>query len=165
MVRAEIRKAAVARRTTLPDAAVETAGRLKPAERDLLIGLLLDPARALAALAELEDEDTDGLASGDLLRAAREMAGDPAELVPGRLLERLTDRQARALTGLATRITAPAPPGDCVRTLRMLRVERERAAVQRQIDQMMEGGAPVAQLAPLLAAKHALDVRVDAMKG
>lgn len=165
VVRAEIRKAAVARRTSLPVATVEAGGRLKPAERDLLVGLLLDPARALAALAELDEADMDGLAGGDVLRAARELASEPAELVPGRLLERLTDRQAQALTGLASRISAPAPPAECVRALRMLRYERERAAVQRRIDRLMEDGVPVAQIAPLLAEKHALDVRVDTMKG
>ncbi|MCU0255300.1 MAG: DNA primase [Vicinamibacterales bacterium] len=165
VVRAEIRKAAVARRTTLPEAAAAPAGKLKPAERDLLVGLLLDPERTLRAVVELEDEDTEGLASAAVLRMARDLAAEPAELVPGRLLERLNDRQAQALTGLAARVGAPAAPAECVRALRMLRYERERAAVQRRIDLLMEDGVPVAQLAPLLAEKHALDVRVDTMKG
>jgi DNA-binding transcriptional MerR regulator len=47
----------------------------------------------------------------------------------------------------------------------MLRYERELAAMQRRIDRLMEDGVPVAQIAPLLAEKHALDVRVDTMKG
>ena len=47
----------------------------------------------------------------------------------------------------------------------MLRYERERAALQRQIDRLMEDGVPFVELAPLLAEKHALDTRLDTMKG
>ncbi len=165
VIRSEIRKAAVTRRTSVPEAVVETAGRLKPAERDLLVGLLVDPARTLPALADLDEADTEGLASREVLRIARDLAGEPAELIPGYLLERLNDRQARAMAGLAARIGAPAPAADCVRTLRMLRYERERAALQRQIDRLMEDGVPFVELAPLLAEKHALDTRLDTMKG
>ena len=49
VVRAEIRKAAAARKTELPAARVPTlGGQLRPAERGLLWGLIHQPERVLA---------------------------------------------------------------------------------------------------------------------
>lgn len=165
VVRAEIRKAAVARRTTVPQAAIRSGARLKEAERDLLVGLLLDPERTVAAVSELEDEDLEGLAAAQVLRVARELADGPAETVPGRLLERLNEQQAQALTGLAARVSAPAAPADCARALRRLRYERERAALQREIDQLQErgGAAHAREMHALWERKKDLLMRIEAL--
>jgi DNA primase len=165
VVRAEIRKAAVARKTTVAAGSLFSPGRLKPAERDLLASLLTDPGRAVRALDELDEGDLEGLASADVLRAARELAGQPADCVPGRLLERLNEQQARWLTGLAARVALPAPPAECARVLRMLRYERERAAVQREIDSLQERGAStdVGEMHALWERKKALLMRIEAL--
>ena len=88
VIRSEIRKAAVAKRTTVPAAAWSTGlTRLKPAERDLLAALLHDPARAMRAVFELDDADLEGLASEAILQSgscARRPAGRSS--VPGLLL-------------------------------------------------------------------------------
>ena len=58
VVRAEIRKAAGARKTTVsPHRFLRRVAPLKPAERGLLWGLVHDPESGRAALEELDEED------------------------------------------------------------------------------------------------------------
>jgi DNA primase len=140
VIRTEIRKAAVARRTTVPVAALAGVTRMKPAERDLLAALLHDPARAMRAVAELEDADLEGLASEALLRQARALTDCEPSTVPGLLLQRLSDHEAQLLSKLAATAAVGAPPADCTRVLRVQRYERERAALQREIDRAQEQG-------------------------
>ena len=166
VVRMEIRRATVARKTTVPGPApgATTAG-LKPAERHLLAGLLREPAVALQAMADLEDADLVGLAAGGILQHARELAAEPVEAVPGRLLARLNDRQAQVLSALAAGADAVVPPIECVRALRRLRYERERADLQREIDQVQErgGAGEPGRIDALLERKSALLVRLEAL--
>ena len=63
VVRAEIRKAAVAKRTALTDRELPVAFTIKPAERGLIWALVHEPATALAAIGALEDEDLQALAA------------------------------------------------------------------------------------------------------
>ena len=44
------------------------------------------------------------------------------------------------MTGLASAAVPPAGAQDCVRALRRLRLEREGAAVQREIERVVETG-------------------------
>jgi DNA primase len=166
VIRSEIRKAAAARRTSVPSASFSRETRLKPAERDLLAALLQDPARALRAVHELDDADFEGLASAPILRQARELAGQPAPSVPGLLLQRLSDHEAQVLTGLAAREVAAAAPAECARALRVLRYERERAAVQREIDRLQEQGpGRIDEIHALWERKRDLLVRIEALNG
>jgi hypothetical protein len=166
VIRTEIRKAAVSRRTTVPTSAFNGASRLKPAERDLLASLLQDPARAMQAVFELEDADFEGLASAAILRQARELADQPAPSVPGLLLQRLTDHEAQTLTGLAARAVSAAPPAECAKALRVMRYERERAALQREIDRVQEqGSGRVEEIHALWERKRDLLVRLEALNG
>jgi hypothetical protein len=48
---------------------------------------------------------------------------------------------AQLVTSIAATTTPPAPPVECVRALKRLRWERERAAIQREIDRLQEQGA------------------------
>jgi DNA primase len=165
VVRAEIRKAAVARRTTLPALVEPATLRLKPAERHLLAGLLHEPARVLDALAGLDDADLDGLAGGNILRTARGLGLEAPEVVPGLLIARLTEREAQLLTALAAS-EAPADPGECARALRVLRYERERAVLQRELDRL-QGLGPAADPAAvddLLTRKTQLLTRLEVLK-
>jgi hypothetical protein len=48
---------------------------------------------------------------------------------------------AQLVTSIAAATTRPAPPVECARALKRLRWERERAAIQREIDRLQELGA------------------------
>jgi hypothetical protein len=48
---------------------------------------------------------------------------------------------AQLVTSIASQTSPPAPPVECARALKRLRWERERAAIQREIDRLQEMGA------------------------
>ena len=45
------------------------------------------------------------------------------------------------MTGIAADPARPAQPDECVRALRLLRYDRERAALQREIDRLQQEAA------------------------
>ncbi|MCL4847050.1 MAG: DNA primase [Acidobacteria bacterium] len=143
VVRAEIRKAAVGRRTTVAVPQLTGTGQLKPVEQELLAALLNAPADAQRALAELGPGDLDGLGSSRVLLTARALLDQAPEVMPGLLLERLSEEEGRLITALAARRSAaPAmSPAECARVLRVLRHQRDLAALQRAIDRAQERGA------------------------
>ena len=143
VVRAEIRKAAVSRRTTVTARELPPgsgAGQLKAAERGLIWGLFHKTSAAQAALAELEPDDLEQLAGREVFELARSLHDQPVDLLPSELLRRLSTMNAQLVTGVAGEDTAPVSgPGDlteCARILKRLRCERERAAIQREIDRL-----------------------------
>jgi len=145
VVRAEIRKAAVNRRTTVTARELPGGGQLKPAERGLIWGLFHKTKEARAALDGLDADDLDQLAGREVFELARSLHDQPADLLPSELLRRLSTMSARLVTAVAGEDTAPVVgPGDlseCARILKRLRCERERAAVQREIDRLQGLGA------------------------
>jgi hypothetical protein len=48
---------------------------------------------------------------------------------------------AQLVTSIAATTASPAPPLECARALRRVRWERDRAAIQREIDRLQELGA------------------------
>ena len=143
VVRAEIRKAAVQRQTSVAEIErrAPAMGQIKIAERGLIWALFHDTEAALEALVELEGSDLDGLATRDILRQARSLHAWPAGALPDGLVERLSTGEAALVREIAAQSGAPAEAGDCVRTLKRLRYDRERAEVQREIDRLQEAGA------------------------
>ena len=141
VVRSEIRKAAVNRRTAVTTRELPTFGQLKQAEKALIWGLVHNTVEALEALGELDDEDFEGLATREIFEVARSLHGEPMDLLPSGLLQRLSTVSAQLVTSIAATDTSTAPPGACVRALKRLRWERERAAIQREIDRLQELGA------------------------
>jgi DNA primase len=143
VVRAEIRRAAVQRQTAL--AAVErripALGQIKIAERGLIWALLRQSDAAMAALQELDAADLDGLATGEILRQAQSLQGEPSASLPQTLQKRLSTGEAALVADIARQTGAPADPADCVRALKRLRYDRERADLQREIDRLQEAGA------------------------
>ena len=142
--RAEIRKAAVQRQTSVEDVErrAPALGQVKVAERGLIWALMKDPEAALGALLELENEDLDGLATAGILRQARSLQGWPPAGIPGGLLERLSRGETALVREIASQPEAPSEDAaDCARTLKRLRYDRERAALQREIDRLQEDGA------------------------
>jgi DNA primase len=141
VVRSEIRKAAVNRRTAVTTRELPTFGQLKQAEKALIWGLVHNTGEALEALGELDDEDLEGLATREIFEVARSLHGEPMDLLPSGLLQRLSTVSAQLVTSIAATHTSTAPPGACARALKRLRWERERAAIQREIDRLQELGA------------------------
>jgi DNA primase len=144
VVRAEIRKAAVLRQTSMDDVQrrAPALGQVKVAERGLVWALINDSGSGMAALELLETADLDGLATREILRQAQSLQEWPAGSVPGGLIERLSTGEAALVQEIAGQRGAPADASDCVRTLKRLRYDRERAAVQREIDRIQEAGGP-----------------------
>ncbi len=167
VVRAEIRKAAVQKRTTAPEPERQAPGiaQVKTVERGLIWALVREPEAALAALAELEPGDTDALATGPILEQARSLQEWPPASFPATLLERLTSGEASLVAEIARQSHCPAAATDCVRTLKRLRCDRERAAVQREIDRLQEQGASrhEEEIVSLWARKQALLQRMEAL--
>jgi len=143
VVRAEIRKAAVQRQTSVEDVQrrVPNLGQVKVAERGLIWALMHQPDAASTALQALDPADLDGLATREILRQAQSLQGWPAEALPEALIERLSTAEASLVHDVARQAGAPADAADCVRTLKCLRYDRERADVQREIDRLQEAGA------------------------
>jgi DNA primase len=164
VVRAEIRKAAVARRTTVTTRELPTEG-VKPAERGLLWALVHQPAMAISALDELEDQDLSPLATRHVIEVARSLHGAGTLSVPGALLERLSEQEARLVTAIAAESACPAPVEDCVRAVRLLRYDRERAALQQEIDRLQEDATPatIARIEQLGLQKIDLKRRIEAL--
>jgi len=111
------------------------------AEKGLIWWLIHEPAPALTALEGLELGDFEGLASRSVLDLARKL-NENRGFSPSVLLERLSMVEAQLVTGIASE---PQPPAlslpSCVREFRRGRYERERAAVQREIEQLQTRGA------------------------
>ena len=164
VVRTEIRKAAVARRTTVSTRELPPDG-VKPAERGLLWALIHEPMAAVAALDELEDDDLAALATRHVLELARSLHDSRTPFGPGALLERLSEQEARLVTAIAADGTCPARVDECVRAIRLLRYDRERAALQREIDRLQEDGTPgtVARIEQLGLQKIDLKRRIEAL--
>jgi DNA primase len=141
VVRAEIRKAAVSRRTTLTARELPAFGQLKHAEKALIWSLIHDTAAAREALAALDDDDLEALAGREIFEVARSLHDQALELLPSALLRRLSTVNAQLVTGIAAHPTSPAPAAECARAIKRLRWERERAAIQREIDRLQELGA------------------------
>jgi DNA primase len=142
VVRAEIRKAAVERRTALTERELPAFGRVKQAEKGLIWSLVHEPVEAARALAELEPADLNGLVTEHVLDLARTLHTDTAAAaVPAVLLARLNQVEAALVTGIAAEPVGAAPPLACAQALKRLRFERERAEVQQEIDRLQDQGA------------------------
>jgi DNA primase len=141
VVRAEIRKAAVQKQTTIPQRAATNFGQVTKAEKGLLWWLVHKPEVALDTLIALEPEDFEGLAARSVLDLARKLNEDRG-FSPSVLLERLNMAEAQLVTAIASE---PEPPtlslDSCVREFRRSRYERERAAVQRELERLLGAGA------------------------
>ena len=142
VVRAEIRKAAVQRQTSVEEVArrAPAMGQVKLAERGLIWALVNAPAAGMEALAGLRAEDLDGLATRGILRQAQSLQDWPPASIPGGLIERLNEGEVALVKEIGRQSGAPADPRECVHTLKKQRYDRERAEVQQKIDRLQEAG-------------------------
>ena len=165
VVRRAIRQAAAGRRPQVrSEIRVAQAAPLL-AETGLIWATMRDTAAAQSVLSGMEPEDFDGLSTAPILRVARTLAGVPADGVPETLLERLGDGEAALVRAIAGADAAPAGIEDCGVELRRRRYERERAALQDEIDRRQRDGSPAAldEIDTLWARKKDLLQRIDAL--
>jgi DNA primase len=140
VVRAEIRKAAAGRRTALaPTGRLPGAGQVRDAERALLWWIVNSPVDAAAALKDMEREDIEGLATEDILEVARTLHPGSPDQLPSGLQQRLTTMSAQLVARIAAEKAPPAlVVGECVRALKLIRWEREKAMLQREISRLQD---------------------------
>jgi DNA primase len=141
VVRAEVRKAAVQKRPELTARDIPTFGEVKRAEKGLIWALVHEPEQGMAALNVLQDNDLEGLSTRHILEEARSLADRSPAVLPSALFERLNPVEAHLVTSIASERLPPGPPMSCARELQQLRVERDIAAVQREMDRLQGLGA------------------------
>ncbi|HWC29200.1 MAG TPA: toprim domain-containing protein, partial [Dehalococcoidia bacterium] len=141
VVRAQIRKAASERRTTVTVRELPALGQVTKAEKGLIWLLIHAPETALRALEGLEEPDLQGLATRSVLDLARKLNEDRG-FSPAALLERLSMTEANLVTAIASEREPHVHDADgCARIIRRRRCEREYAAIQQEIDRLQELGA------------------------
>jgi DNA primase len=161
VVRAEIRKAAAARKTTLPARLTPSSTQVTETERGLLWAILHQPEAAAEALRSLQPADLEGLASEDLLQKALDLAGGDPAMLPSALMERLTDRDAQILARAGAERQAPVLDlGACVEALRNLRLKRELQEIEGEIGRLATGDPGSARLTELAMKKIAIRRRL-----
>jgi DNA primase len=163
LVRAEIRKAAVQKQSTLPRQ-IPSFAQVTKAEKGLIWCLIHEPAPAVGVLEALEPEDLEGLAARSVLDLARKLNEDRG-FAPSAFLERLSMVEAQLVTGIASE---PKPPtlsvDSCACALRKARYERERAMVRREIERLQStGSASDHDIDALLARNGDLGRRIQAL--
>lgn len=166
VVRAEIRKAAVEKRTTLTARELPSFGQIRPAERGLVWALFHDDDGAGVALAWLEAEDFETLLTRNILLSAQALHAEGNDDVPSALLARLNTEEARLVAGIAAETACPVPAAESAAELRLLRLERERAGLQREIEALQSGGetGAGARLDDLLRRKGTLSQDIDRLR-
>lgn len=165
VVRAEIRKAAAHRKTDLPAERVPSLqGNVRKAEKGLIWSLVHDPAGTMQWLRQLEPEDLKGLSTANILRTAQQLDVKPED-VPGALMERLSTQEAELLASVAAEPSPPAVlPDLCVVALKYVRLERELADVQRELNRLQNMGDSGPASMTLLARKTLMIRALEAMK-
>ncbi|MGE3490977.1 MAG: DNA primase [Vicinamibacterales bacterium] len=165
VVRAEIRKAAANRKTELPAERVPSLqGHVRKAEKGLIWSLVHDPVGTMQWVGQLEPEDLKGLSTANILRTAQELDVKPED-VPAALMERLSTQEAELLASVAAEPSAPAVlPDLCVVALKYVRLERELADVQRELNRLQNMGDSGPASMALLARKTQMVRALEAMK-
>jgi len=141
VVRAEIRRAAAQRQTTVTARELPNFGQVTKAEKGLIWWLLHEPEAALAALDALDEDDLEGLSARSVLDLVRKL-NENRGFSPAVLLERLTTADSQLVTAIASEPEPHVTDADgCARIIKRLRCEREHTAIQREIDRLQELGA------------------------
>jgi DNA primase len=156
VIRDEIRKAAAQRRPEAPAAAVPPTAKVRPDEAGILWALVHRPVEGLAAVAQLGQEDVEGLVSGPILRLAGTLVDVPPEGIPDLLRERLSEGERALLERMAAVETPVAAAADCVSTIKRDRDRRDLAAVQEEIDRLASESPADSRIDALWAKKMAL---------
>jgi DNA primase len=163
LIRAQVPKP-TARRTALPTRELPGLGQVTKAEKGLIWWLVHRPEPALDALRTLDPEDFEALACRPVLDLARKL-DDDRSFAPSVLFERLNTSEVQLVTGIASESEPHVHDvAECALILRRLRYERERAALQREIDRLQTAGTePGEALQDLLVRKYELIQRIEGL--
>jgi DNA primase len=164
VVRAEIRKAAVDRRTTLTARELPSFGQIRAAERGLIWAVFHDEDGAHEALATLDAQDLETLLTRRILEVAQNLHESGAEDAPAALLSRLSTEEARLVSGIAAEPERPGPAAESAAELRLLRYERERAGLQREIEALQSSGASDERMEELGQRKVELSREINRLR-
>ena len=164
VIRSEIRKAAIAKRTEIPLEVQVARSELRQAEKGILWAIIHNTSAALSVLAGLEPADFETLEAGPILLVARTLVDVPPENVSDTLLDRLTPEEQALVKQIAQDPVEPATVEDCAINLRELRYKRERSALQNAIDHAQRADPSESNLGTintLLEKKRDLTKRLD----
>jgi DNA primase len=162
---AQVPKAVTRWQPALSTSELPGLGQVTKAEKGLIWWLVHRPDPALGALKMLDLADLEGLATRSVLDLAMKLQDDRG-FSPSVLLERLNTGESQLVTGIASEIEPHVhDASECALILKRLRYERERAALQREIDRLQrEGGSePGGRLEELLVRKYELIQRIDGL--
>jgi DNA primase len=162
---AQVPKAVTRWQPALSTSELPGLGQVTKAEKGLIWWLVHRPDPALGALKMLDLTDLEGLATRSVLDLAMKLQDDRG-FSPSVLLERLNAGESQLVTGIASEIEPHVhDASECALILKRLRYERERAALQREIDRLQrEGGSePGERLEELLVRKYELIQRIDGL--
>jgi DNA primase len=165
LIRTQLPKTTVRRGPPpLPARELPGLGQVTKAEKGLIWWLVHRPEPGLDALRMLDPEDFEGLACRDVLDLARKLDNDRS-FSPSVLLERLNISEVQLVTGIASETEPHVHDAtECALILRRLRYERERAALQREIDRLQTAGTePGEELHDLLVRKYELIQRIEGL--
>jgi DNA primase len=139
VIQSEFRKLAAKRQTSLTRAELPGLGEIKPAEKALIWWLIQRPDEAMAAIVALTEDDLLPLVTRPVLQLAQRLQDLAPDAVPSALIQRLNNRDAELVTGIASDEVAPAKSlEECVSAVRRLRIDHELAGVQRSIQQLLQ---------------------------
>jgi len=164
LIRAQVPKPAVRRGAVVSPRELPGLGQVTKAEKGLIWWLIHRSEPALDALRTLDTEDFEGLACRAVLDLARKLDHDRS-FSPSVLLERLNISEVQLVTGIASEAEPHVhDAAECALILRRLRYERERAALQREIDRLQTAGMePGDELQELLVRKYELIQRIEGL--
>lgn len=163
VVRAEIRRTAVARKTDVPIERMRAlTAPLRDVERAMLWALVHAPGEAIVVLQKLELSDFEGLRSQGLLEKAHGLISQGPEELPSVLMERLSDQEAQLLSKAATEREPPVRDlHSCIEALHQVRLTRELGEVEAEIARLQRLDPASADLMTLGARKIALARRLS----
>jgi hypothetical protein len=106
------------------------------------------------------------LATRGILQQARSLQGWPETAFPQTLVERLSKGEAALVDEICRHSKPPSLVAtDCVKVLQQLRMDRERAAIQREIGRLQEAGpsADEARMNALLIRSLELKQQIESL--
>ena len=159
VVQSEFRKLAAKRQTGLASVELPGLGELKKAEKGLIWWLVQRPDETRGALPSLELDDLRPTLARRVVDVFQTLGDMPGERVPAALIQRLNGEDAQMVASIAAEGAPPVTEvAECVRAIKRLRVDRDRAEVQRAIDRLQDQGTDWqdAQLTALLRKKEDL---------
>jgi hypothetical protein len=165
-LRDQLRDALAKKKTTPPPVLTAAmADNVRLAEKGLLWTFMHHPVEGLAALAQLEPDDLDGLVTRPIFRLVQSLAEMPPEMLPTLIRERLSEGERALLERAALGDQPGFVAAECVNALKRHRIERALADIQEEIDRLQDQSAITDDaLSALWKQKNDLLRQLEALK-